>query len=148
MCIDYKLFELNTRPILTNTRQYKRTHREFFGMYSIIEYKLYVLHPYWTANLDQYMRIVLARIDLDVFVLCLGSYWFTLAASQARPPPRRFTSRRSRPSCRWFAITSFKAKNGCNFRVHFVSLFPPGLAGWHGRTLSKPQQISVWHRRL
>jgi len=51
------------RPIQTNTNKY------VVNGLVCIQYRLYELHPYWIANLYQSGKIVLVRIDLDVFVL-------------------------------------------------------------------------------
>ena len=64
-------------PILPDTDQYTSIQTNRLVRIQL-EYKRHVLHLYWTANLDQYILIVLALIDLDVIVLAriMSSYRF------------------------------------------------------------------------
>ena len=69
--------------ILTNTHcRDLDTNKYIMNRLVCIQYKLYVLHLFWTANLDRYLLIVLAQIDLDVF----ESYWFHAGCVAGSPP--------------------------------------------------------------
>ena len=132
--------------ILTNTHcRDLDTNKYIMNRLVCIQYKLYVLHLFWTANLDRYLLIVLAQIDLDVF----ESYWFhagcvagsppldALAADAAAPAAGCSSSLLPRPDIDTLFLvhallcgSSVFGRVGMDVRFPSLSKFLPGTVGF------------------